>query len=272
MLERPDKPLSRPACAGPYAPALGQERPGAGRFGKWQIFSGSMLKLIAAFSMLLDHISVAWIQEGILKNRKPAWLLSLWKTGTEQGWQDRALVLRCAGRLAFPVFAFFLVEGFCHSKNRKSYGLRLFLFAVITEVIFDLALFGRWFYPGHQNVLFTFLIAFMVMWGMEKSAQDFGRMAFFMAAGCGAAFLLKTDYGAYGVMLVLLLYWYRGNRQQLLAGAVMAAVGGADMWFLPALSFLFLAGYNGKRGKWPGKYFFYLFYPGHLLLLYLLKI
>ena len=209
--------------------------------------SGSALKLIAACSMLLDHIGVLWIKEG---------------------------VLCCAGRLAFPIFAFFLVEGFCHSRNRERYGLRLLAAALLTEGIFDWAIYGKWFYPAHQNVLFTLLIGLVMLWGIERSWQNEWARSLWIVAGGGGALLLRSDYDALGVILILLFYCLKDSPCRLAAGVVMmaiAAAGSSVMEYFAVLAFPLLALYNGERGRWPGKYFFYLFYPGHLLLLRLMR-
>ena len=73
------------------------------------------------------------------------------------------------GRLAFPIFAFMTVEGYFHTRNLKKYVLRLFVFALISEIPFNLMLGSRIFYPIHQNVLWTFLLGIaMIRWN-EKA-------------------------------------------------------------------------------------------------------
>lgn len=234
--------------------------------------TGSGLKLFGAFSMLLDHIGVAVIERGILKSGNSQMMKRIMETGAGMGWWYADRILRYVGRLAFPIFAFFLVEGFCHSKNKTEYGLRLFGFACLTEIVFDLAVFDQWCYLSYQNVMFTLLIGFLTLWGIQKSRQKWWLRTLCAAAGCMAAFLLKTDYGAMGVMLMILLYWFRGSGIQLIAGAFGAAIESASSWGISSLAFIGLAFYRGKRGAWPEKYFFYLFYPCHLLLLYLVRL
>lgn len=67
--------------------------------------------------------------------------------------------LTCIGRIAFPLFAFMIVEGYFHTRNLKKYVLRLLLFAVLSEIPFNLAMGSSIFYPVHQNVLWSFLIS-----------------------------------------------------------------------------------------------------------------
>ena len=76
--------------------------------------------------------------------------------------------LTCAGRVAFPIFAFMAVEGYFHTRSFKKYILRMLLFAVLSEIPFDLMYGGTWFYPVHQNVLWTFLLGLLGVWLMEQ--------------------------------------------------------------------------------------------------------
>ncbi len=223
-------------------------------------FSQAALKLWAAGFMVIDHIGAVLIEGGLLKTggepflRQPLWQLNL--------------ILRSVGRLAFPIFAFCLVEGFCHTHHRKAYSLRLLLFALLSEVIFDLAVFDTWYYPQYQNIYLTLLLAYMTMWGMERFRETNWLSIVIASAGCAAAYFLRADYGPYGVLLILLLYRLRGRRLRLWAGAAFAMVES----LYAGLAFILLAFYNKERGCWPGKYFFYLFYPAHLLCLYWIRV
>ena len=107
--------------------------------------SAAALHLIAMALMLMDHLWATLL---------PA-----------QEW------LTCAGRLAFPIFAFMTVEGYFHTRNLKRYALRLLLFALLSEVPFDLMYGGTWFYPFHQNVIWTLLIGLAGIHLMEKTRK-----------------------------------------------------------------------------------------------------
>ena len=91
----------------------------------------------------------------------------LWGTGI-----IRNDVLTCIGRLSFPIFAFLIVEGYFHTKNLKKYVIRILLFALLSEIPFNLMTGGRIFYPVHQNVLWTFLISIAVMHINEKAKKS----------------------------------------------------------------------------------------------------
>ena len=119
--------------------------------------SGSTLKLIAIVSMLIDH-TAATVIRALLISASPDW---------QPGLRTLYSVSRDIGRLAFPIFCFLLVEGFLHTRNPKKYAGRLFLFALISEIPFDLALQSGWFDPGKQNVYFTLLIGLLVLMGLS---------------------------------------------------------------------------------------------------------
>ncbi|MDY3917724.1 MAG: TraX family protein [Candidatus Limivivens sp.] len=222
--------------------------------------SGFTLKLIAILTMLIDHIGSAIVEKGILKlpmvTGDPD-LLSFWNQ------TDRCM--RAIGRLAFPIFCFLLVEGFIYTRDIKKYAGRLFLFALLSEFPFDLALKQGLFVPTSQNVYFTLLIGLLVMAGAswcEQRRKPFLSILVFLA-GMLAAYLLKTDYSYKGILLIIVLYVFRFERfLQCVGGAI------AISWELTGpLAFLPIWFYNGKRGRISLKYFFYAFYPVHLLIL-----
>lgn len=245
--------------------------------------SGSTLKLIAVVSMLIDHIGAAvvirllyacmnqadWIGESVYRLYDNKSLFSIY------------FVMRSIGRIAFPIYCFLLVEGFEKTRNRWKYALRLFLFALISEVPFDLAFQSKVYGFNYQNVFFTLFLGLLAMICMdaiqkkldekaERSKPTASRIIWAVGAVLTVAIfayladLLKTDYSHLGVMCISVLYLLRRNRLiQTIAGAVSFS------WEMPApLAFLPIYFYNGKRG-WKLKYFFYAFYPVHLLLLYL---
>ncbi len=222
--------------------------------------SGSTLKMIAIITMLIDHTGATVIRTIA---RHPVIL------------SDPALAMRWAkiyqcsrdiGRVAFPIFCFLIVEGFLHTRSPRKYAGRLFLFALISEIPFDIALKGSWYYPGSQNVYFTLLFGLLVLMGLQYFRERPYLGLPVMAAGMYAAHLLTTDYSYKGVFLIIILYLLRFTR-------IYQCIGGAAAvtWELPApLAFIPVWFYNGKRGR-QMKYFFYWFYPVHLMILYVLK-
>lgn len=228
--------------------------------------SGSTLKLIAIITMFIDHIGAVIVER------------MLYVTGntgsfTYEQMQNLDTILRSIGRIGFPLFCFLLVEGFLHTRNLGKYALRLLVFAVVSELPFNLAFTGQLFFAGYQNVFFTLLIGLITMWGCRMIEEkthfhivlQYGGCLLVVVAGAYLAELMQTDYAGIGVLCIMALYLFRKNRLlQALAGAV------AFCWEIPApLAFVPVAFYNGKRGL-KMKYFFYVFYPAHLLVLYLI--
>ena len=126
--------------------------------------------------------------------------------------------MTCLGRLAFPIFAFMTVEGFFHTKNRKRYAGRMLLFALISEIPFNLMLSGSLIYPFHQNVLWCFLLCIGLMTLNEK-AKSTGKWWIFGLTAAGtlllgtlAGMLSFMDYMHYGVWMVLMFYFFRGKQ------------------------------------------------------------
>ncbi|MCI8401755.1 MAG: hypothetical protein HFI38_06640 [Lachnospiraceae bacterium] len=237
-------------------------KPSAGFAG----LSGTQLKWIALVSMLIDHTGHMLV--------KP-WTPLYWG-------------MRLFGRLAFPLYAFLLVEGFCHTRNVRRYLGRLGAFALISELPFDImnrrleqvmaGLSLRVLGAGEaaallctgQNVYFTLFLGLLALTGFVR-LQNRGAWAW--AVGwcvlMGAlAEWLRTDYGWAGVALVCLLYRFQKQPLKRAAfgfGVLLLGVGQMEMTALA--SFLLMGLYSGERGSDRFKLGFYLFYPVHLLVL-----
>lgn len=228
--------------------------------------SGSTLKIIAVVTMLIDHFGACVLERGFLRMQAIADQPGLWQSLYRL---DR--ILRTIGRISFPIFCFLLVEGFLHTRDRKRYAFRLFLFALISEIPFDLAIRGTFSDMAYQNVFFTLLIGLVMMIFCDLVSQ---RFAGYMQAAAHAlvigvamllAFLLHTDYSWHGILSIAALYLFRRDkRMQTIAGAATFYWESAAM-----LAFLPILFYNGKRGL-PLRYIFYWFYPAHLALLWAL--
>lgn len=239
--------------------------------------SGSTLKIIAIVTMLIDHIGAAvlgrqLVMQGINElNTADAAAVARWISDNAVLYGSYT-IMRMIGRVAFPIFCFLLIQGFLHTHDVKKYALRLFVFALVSELPFDLAFKGKIDF-SYQNVFFTLLIGLLTMmafrWVEERTEwQKWLRVVLdIVALACGivVAELLKTDYSGIGVVCIMALYIFRKSKvQQIVAGCV------AFCWEITApIAFLPIAFYNGKRGL-NIKYFFYAFYPAHLLILYLI--
>lgn len=260
---------------------------------KFKCLTGFHLKVIAIVSMLIDHVSYITLMsivghstavgEGSVVYSGFKQNLLLWAAAHEAALWNLAEVMRWIGRLAFPLFCFLLVEGFLHTRNRGKYALRLGLFALISEIPFDLAFSGCVLSLKNNNVFFTLLAGFLMMWGMEefKKRTPEGRKWLFAVAVvvCAAVacvlaeMVFDSSYGAAGVLTILALYLLRRNPAfAMCVGTLLLAVlnfSYTQLFALPAAALVAL--YNGRRG--PGlKYFFYGFYPVHLLACTLLAV
>lgn len=216
--------------------------------------SGFLLKVIAVVTMIIDHTG-----DVLFPGR-------LW--------------MRCIGRLAFPIFCFLIVEGFLHTRDLKRYMARLALFAVISEIPFDLALFGEFFETSHQNVFVTLLLGLMAISVM--SIVEVGNIWFnymirvMIAVPFGViAQLIHTDYRWIGIALITVMYLFHDfELLKIMSGALLLLpVFSNSIEYFGVLSFLPIHFYNGKRGipregygrvlQWAC----YMIYPVHLLVL-----
>ena len=299
--------------------------------------------------MLIDHTAAVVFARRIIATNRGYAIVNVGSGAF--GWMaDKALlytvyrIMRLIGRLGFPIFCFLLVEGFGRTKNVKKYALRLGVFALLSEIPFDLALTGKLWHPGYQNVYFTlflglvclcgfdffariwkektsknwkqalgmltigmgvlspagYLFLFVKMpaefrnmepwilfvslcvatavilgvYGREKGlecAQTMGADITVLMAVMGLAEILHTDYAGMGVLTIAVIYAFRKQKTVAMVGAstVLTLMSFSEITaFLTAIP---VALYNGRRGL-RLKYFFYVFYPVHLFLLYLIAI
>ena len=203
--------------------------------------------------------------------------------------------LTCAGRVAFPIFAFMAVEGYFHTRSFKKYILRMLLFAVLSEIPFDLMYGGTWFYPVHQNVLWTFLLSLLGVWLMEQVRKKGKTWMYLLVcvlvvpAGLVLGTLCMVDYYGVGGLTVFVFYFLHGRKWwcflgQLAAlywlnvellGGLMYPVQLFGMEFelcqqgLALLALIPIWLYRGRQGyhSKPFQYLCYAFYPVHMLLL-----
>nr|MCR5452203.1 conjugal transfer protein TraX [Lachnospiraceae bacterium] len=159
---------------------------------------------------------------------------------------------------------------------RFKYALRLAIFAVISELPFDIGLMGGIYKPDHNNVFFTLLIGLLMIWLMETVKEKLNGekqilaviiYALTVAAACGTAYFIKSDYIHVGVLTIACFYVLRLKREWSTTAAVscLTLLGSSLEAFAFADVFI-LKVYNGQRGR-NLKFFFYIFYPAHLLLI-----
>lgn len=234
--------------------------------------TGNTLKMIAVITMLTDHIGAALIEPTFLHASTQEELINLLKTQSGRQWYTIDMALRTIGRLAFPIFCFLLIEGFLHTRDVKKYAGRLFIFALISEIPFDLAVFGTWLEFSHQNVFFTLFLGLMVLEEYKKATAQPIKQMVVILAGCGAASFLRCDYDITGIIFILLLYVFWENKKlQTIFGGLLAALESFACFGSGMLAFIPIRMYNGRRGERNLKHFFYWFYPVHLLALFLVR-
>ena len=219
---------------------------------------GTMLKIIAMVSMVFDHAGDMFFPD------------VLWP--------------RMVGRLAMPLFSFCIAEGYIHTRDKNKYLLRMCIFALVSEVPFDLAFEGN-INLTHQNIMLTFAIAILALRLFDlirESKKDSGKYSIgrtilgslVVIAMAGVSLAVKADYTIFAVISVFLFYILKDTRIYIRSGvgvAFLALTRTVGYYCATGFSIIPLLLYNGKKGKGL-KWLFYAFYPGHLLLLYVLKL
>lgn len=205
--------------------------------------------------------------------------------------------LTCMGRMTFPIFAFLIAEGYFHTSDVGKYIRRVLIFALLSEIPFNLIYGSSLIYPFHQNVLWTFLIALLSLRAIEKAKALEKRWLVWPLVLLVILFdslfgtITMVDYLGAGVLTVLVFYFFRGKQWWCLLGQLVClaylnlsvlggyyysvSIGGLEVNIIQQgfalLSLIPIWLYNGRQGyhSKPFQYFCYAFYPLHLLLLYL---
>lgn len=242
------------------------------------------LKIVALICMLLDHTAYVLLSGGLTIPGLSLQNVILLRT-----------FMGTAGRIAFPIFAWFVAEGCRKTHNPKGYLLRLGVFALLSEIPFQLCVYvsrGRALELGCHNVIFTMLLGalaiLLVEWCRKKRLSWLGILP--AGAAIALGWILKTDYNAWGVALILGLYFLEEEPSRLLFlgtwmtvfmliwhgysgnGVGLSWLWGGNYylllrWIGGMMSVPLLATYSGARGR-NIKWIFYGFYPTHLLALY----
>lgn len=216
---------------------------------------GNQLKLIGLVSMTIDHIGVLLFPS--------------------------AMVLRLIGRLSFPIFAHMIAEGWQYTHNRRRYALTMWLFGLAIQVVYYIV--GRSLY---QCIFITYGLSLLLIRSIEWAQLHKNAAWLLPTAVCAAiAFVCEglprllphtdfaIDYGFCGVLLPALAYFPRSRQNKLLcfaAGLLMLGIQNGAIQYAGLLALLPLLIYNGRRGKWKLKNLFYIYYPAHLVILWVI--
>ncbi|MBR3788611.1 MAG: hypothetical protein IKJ86_01340 [Clostridia bacterium] len=221
--------------------------------------TNNQLKIIAMVSMLFDHVG---------KELLPQYP-----------------ILQIIGRLAFPIFAYMIAEGCFYTKNKIKYFLSIFILGTGCQIVYTVAE-----HSFYQNVLITFSLSIALIFSLEnfriKREKLSGIILFFTVLIVSILTIVlplsleeygfQIDYGIYGVLLPVAVFYGKEKRQKLVYTTGVLALlahsfGGGIQWF-SLLSVPILALYNQKRGKYNIKPLFYIFYPAHLIVIYLISL
>ena len=223
------------------------------------------LKVLAAIFMLCDHINDAIF--------------------------GQFSILNLIGRMAFPIFAYQLVQGYIHTKDKKKHLLKLLMFAIISEIPFDLIV-STISTTKYLNVLFTFFLATLGMYLSEKINNNYLRTIIIIGISI-ISHIINVDYGAFGIILIYIFYYFETNKIKnkkmkmtiitfLLCNLKYLSFAfnnptseTINKYFMcgifASFAIIFINQYNYKEGK-KLKYFFYIFYPLHMIILYFIHI
>lgn len=258
-----------------------------------QFLTGNSLKVIAVLTMVIDHLCKIVLQ----------WLLSnYWGVMVDNGqmsWEQFQQIdnfirfdLQSVGTIAFPLFCFLLAEGFRYTRDKKRYIGLMFIFALISEIPFDIGFFSEYsqmegtfpFYLKYQNVFFTLFLGLLTLVCLERLSckseirtekiKSVILQVICVAVLALVAELIRCDYGMQGILYIAAFYVCRNHRIYQVLLFLLAYMGatGNQPPLCTLLAGLLILLYNGKRGKLKLKYFFYVFYPAHILALYLIQV
>ena len=227
-----------------------------------------LLKIIGIISMFCDHFGDAII--------------------------GKFSFLNLIGRIAFPLFAYQMVQGYMHTKNLKNYISKMFIFACISQIPFMLFQ-STYNAPFTLNIFFTFFIALITLHIYDECKNPLFRF-FVVFYICILAELIHVDYGAFGILLIFIFYFFENNFKEkkfinIPLNKILLTISTIILCFgryifdiidypnyirhflacglFTSLALIFILLFNGKEGK-KLKYLFYVFYPLHLLILYLI--
>ena len=222
-----------------------------------KILNSFHIKILACLFMLIDHIGAFLFPD------------------------PQFIGLRIVGRLAFPLFAFMVANGYYYSKNRRNYLLRLLIFGAAIQIPYSIVL-SQFGFPQMFNIFFTLSLGLLSIMAYEYQRERFGNHSgmVWMLLLAAVGELIGADYGAYGVILIFLAHVFYASPLRLALGwgalnllyfflSEAGAVNMSTIQVYSVFSIFMVAAYNNKEGR-KAKLFFYIFYPLHIAALFLI--
>lgn len=211
-----------------------------------------VLKIIALLTMMIDHYG------------------AIFHRGVD--------IYRIIGRIAFPIYCFLLVEGYFHTKDLKKYAKRLFIFALISEITFDLAFYGELGFT-YQNIFFTLFIGLCTIYLLDNPEKYNIKKGYIYFFSFIIAIILGVDYSFIGIVYILAFYYTRNYPKSIRLPRVALILFLTNLLMLSInqhfalLSLPILYFYNGELGPKNKllQILFYAAYPLHLILYYFIK-
>lgn len=254
---------------------------------KIRLFSGKAIKIIATFSMVLDHfckiVCRSYLDNVLVPISKNGQISFGSIVSIDQFIRFKLYPI---GEVAFPLFCFMISEGFVHTHSRKKYFLSMLMFAFLSELPFDIAFFESFsrfegtfpFYWQYQNVFFTLALGIATLCIIDRLEHFFAEPhrkhkiiiieIFCILLMTSFANLIRSDYGGYGILLISCFFIFRKNRIYQIICLLLVFIlctGNQPTISIICASVLILL-YNGARGQIHRKYSFYLFYPAHIII------
>lgn len=237
---------------------------------KFKGFNGNMLKLFAIIAMTIDHVTCV-----------------LWPGYNYQWW---IILLHLIGRLTAPTMWFMIAEGFHYTHNVKKYLSRLFIFAIVSHFAYNFA-FGIPFVPFKTSVFNQTSVIWSLAWAVvalcmfdEKRCNWPGWVKTLLFCGI-CAITFPSDWSCIAVLSIVYINRFYGDLKRQIIAMMCCVLMYSVVWFFAIdkvyaiiqlgviIVYPFMKNYNGQRGKWKGmKWFFYIYYPLHLILCGLLRV
>ncbi len=220
--------------------------------------NSNVLKIIAISAMVLDHVAISFLGNN----------LSLY------------IIFRMIGRVCAPIMFMGIANGFRFTSNKFKYGMRLLVFAIISQIPYSLYKVGTVFMFDFYNIIFTLFLGFMCLYALVDIKNIFYRLLLVFLCFSLVCF---CDYGIFALVMILMFYFCNSKNLKIVCYCLISLIYIVYRTFISEsiLTFIVFNGlfltvpllviYNGKKGKYNLKYLFYMFYPVHLLVIYFIS-